>query len=121
VENWTYGITRRAHQFGIPIVAGTDFSEHPESQDFPNIHIEMELLVAKCGLTPIEAITTATRNGAMALGIEKSHGTITKGKIADIVVLSADPSADIRNTTKILYVIKGGRVHKREKVTVPAT
>jgi imidazolonepropionase-like amidohydrolase len=120
VENWTYGITRRAHQFGIPIVAGTDFSEHPESQDFPNIHIEMELLVSKCGLTPLEAITTATRNGATALGIEKSYGTVTKGKTADLVILSADPSADIRNTTKILYVIKGGRAHKREKVTVPA-
>jgi imidazolonepropionase-like amidohydrolase len=80
-------ITRRAHQFGIPIVAGTDFSEHPESQDFPNIHTEMELLVSKCGLTPLEAITTATRNGATALGIEKSYGTVTKGKTADLVIL----------------------------------
>ncbi|MDQ3712158.1 MAG: amidohydrolase family protein [Acidobacteriota bacterium] len=121
VGGWTYGVTRRAHQFGIPIVAGTDFSEHPESQDFPNIHTEMELLVTKCGLTPIEAITTATRNGALALGIEKSYGTIARGKIADLVILSADPSADIQNTTKILYVIKGGKVYKREKVAMPAT
>jgi imidazolonepropionase-like amidohydrolase len=121
VESWTYGITRRAHEFGIPIVAGTDFSEHPESQDFPNIHTEMELLVTKCGLTPIEAITTATRNGAMALGIEKSYGTITKGKIADLVILSADPSANIQNTIKILYIVKGGKMYKREKVVMPAT
>ena len=121
VENWTYDITRRAHQFGIPIVAGTDFSEHPESQDSPNIHTEMELLVTKCGLTPIEAITTATRNGAMALGIEKSYGTIAKGKIADLVVLSADPSTNIQNTTKIVYVIKGGKVYKWEKVVMPST
>ncbi|MBA2606964.1 MAG: amidohydrolase family protein [Acidobacteriota bacterium] len=121
VESWTYGITRRAHELGIPLVAGTDFSEHPESQDFPNIHTEMELLVAKCGLTPIEAITTATRNGAMALGIEKSYGTIARGKIADLVILSADPGANIQNTTKILYVIKGGKVYKREKVVMPAT
>ncbi len=121
VENWTYAITKRAHELGIPLVAGTDFSEHPESQDFPNIHTAMELLVTKCGLTPLEAITTATLNGAMALGIEKSYGTITKGKIADLVILSADPSADIRNTTKMTYVIKGGKLHKREKVIMPAT
>jgi imidazolonepropionase-like amidohydrolase len=121
VENWTYGITRRAHQFGIPLVAGTDFSEHPESQDFPNLHTEMELLVTKCGFTPLEAISTATRNGAIALGLRNSHGTIAKGKVADLVILSADPSADIRNTIKILYVIKGGKVHKREKVVMPAT
>jgi imidazolonepropionase-like amidohydrolase len=121
VENWTYGITRRAHELGIPIVAGTDFSEHPESQGFPNIHTELELLVSKCGLTPLEAITAASRNGAMALGIQNSYGTISKGKVADLVILSADPSANIRNTTKILYIIKGGRVHKREKVIMPGT
>lgn len=115
VENWAYDITKRAHQFGIPLVAGTDFSEHPESQDFPNIHTEMELLVTKCGFTPLEAITTATRNGAIALGIQNSYGTIAKGKVADLVILNADPSADIRNTRKILYVIKGGKVHKRKK------
>jgi imidazolonepropionase-like amidohydrolase len=121
VESFTYGITKRAHELGIRLAAGTDFSEHPESQDFPNIHTEMELLVNKCGLTPLEAITTATLNGALALGIEKSYGTITKGKIADLVILSADPSADIRNTTKITYVIKGGKLHKREKVIMPVT
>lgn len=120
VENWTYGITRRAHEFGIPLVAGTDFSEHPETQDFPNIHTAMELLIAKCGLTPIEAITSATRNGAIALGIEKSYGTIAKGKVADLVILSADPSANIQNTTTILYVVKGGKVYEREKAAIPA-
>jgi imidazolonepropionase-like amidohydrolase len=120
IENWTFGIVRRAHEFGIPLVAGTDFQEHPELQDFPNIHAELELLVSKCGLTPLEAITTATRNGAMVLGIQDSYGTIAKGKVADLVILSADPSTDIRNTTKIIYVIKGGRVHKREKVVMPA-
>jgi imidazolonepropionase-like amidohydrolase len=121
VESWTYGITRRAHRLGIRLVAGTDFSEHPESQDFPNIHTELELLVTNCGLTPLEAITAATRNGATVLGIQNSYGTIAKGKVADLVILSADPSADIRNTTKIAYVIKGGKVHKREKVIMPAT
>lgn len=115
IENWSFGIVKRAHEFGIPIVAGTDFQENEASKDFPNIHTELELLVTKCGLTPLEAITAATRNGATVLGIQNSYGTITRGKAADLIVLTADPSADIRNTTKILYVIKGGIVHKREK------
>lgn len=121
IEDWTFGIVQHAHSFGIPLVAGTDFQEHPESQDFPNIHTELELLVTRCGLTPLEAITAATRNGAMILGIQHLYGTIAKGRTADLVILSADPSADIRNTTKIFYVIKGGKVYKREKVAMPAT
>lgn len=122
IENWSFGIVKRAHlEFGIPLVAGTDFQEHPELQDFPNIHTELELLVTRCGLTPLEAITAATRNGAKVLGIQNSYGTVAKGKTADLVILTADPSADIRNTTKIAYVIKGGAVHKREKTTLPAS
>ncbi len=121
IENWTFGIVKRAHEFGIPLVAGTDFQEHPESQDFPNIHTELELLVTRCSLTPLEAITAATRNGAIILGIQNSYGTIAKDKVADLVILSADPSMNIQNTTKIVYVIKGGKLHKREKVVMPAT
>jgi imidazolonepropionase-like amidohydrolase len=121
IQRWTSGIVKRAHEFGIPLVAGTDFQEHPESQEFPNIHTELEILVTDCGLTSLEAITAATRNGAMVLGIQNSYGTIAKGKVADLVILSADPSTDIRNTRKIMYVIKGGKLHKREKVIMPAT
>jgi ketosteroid isomerase-like protein len=76
----------------------------------------MELLVKEVGLTPLEAITAATRNGAQVLGVSDSYGTIAPGKMADLVVLTADPSADIRNTTKIAFVIKGGVVHKRKSV-----
>ena len=113
MAEWSYMFTLRAHIRRVPIVAGTDVQETPTTRDFPNIHIEMELLVSKAGLTPLEAITAATRNGAQVLGISDSYGTIAPGKIADLVVLSADPSTDIRNTTKIVYVIKGGKVHKR--------
>ncbi len=113
MAEWSYMFTSRAHIRRIPIVAGTDVQEDPNTRDFPNLHAEMELLVTKVGLTPLEAITAATRNGAQVLGISDSFGTITPGKIADLVVLNADPSTDIRNTTKIVYVIKGGKVHKR--------
>jgi imidazolonepropionase-like amidohydrolase len=116
---WTYEVTKRAHQLGVTIVAGTDFPERPRRREVPNIHIEMELLVTRAGMTPLEAITAATRNGARALGIEKLYGTIAKGKVADLVILSADPSKDIRNTRKIVYVVKGGRLYKWEKVIMP--
>lgn len=117
---WAYEVTRRAHQLGVTIVAGTDYPERPRRREFPNIHIEMELLVTKAGLTPLQAISAATRNGARVLGIADSYGTITKGKVADLVILSADPSKDILNTRKIVFVIKGGKTHKREKVIMPS-
>jgi ketosteroid isomerase-like protein len=77
----------------------------------------MELLVTKAGMTPLEAITAATLNGARVLGISDRFGTIERGKMADLVVLTADPAADIKNTTSIVYVIKGGKLHRREGVT----
>ena len=115
--DWTFAVTKRAHQLGVTISAGTDITEGLTSKEFPNIHTEMELLVTKCGLTPLEAIAAATRNGAKAIGVENSYGTIARGKAADIIILTADPTQEITNTTKILYVIKGGRLHQRETAT----
>ena len=118
--DFLFAVARRAHRLGVPIAAGTDIQETPRRQELTNIHAEMELLVTRCGLTPLEAITAATRNGARARGVGRDYGTIEKGKVADLVVLAADPSADIRNTTKIVYVVKGGHVHRREKVVMPS-
>jgi imidazolonepropionase-like amidohydrolase len=114
MAEWSYQFTLRAHIRKIPIVAGTDVNESPTTREFPNIHTEMEMLVSEAGMTPLEAITAATRNGAQVLGISKSFGTVAPGKVADLVVLNADPSKDIRNTTRIVYVIKGGKLHKRD-------
>jgi imidazolonepropionase-like amidohydrolase len=111
--NWMFDVTRRAHQLGVAIVAGTDSMGVPGREEFPNLHAELELLVSKCELTPLEAITAATRTAANVLGIQKDYGVIAKGKVADLVVLSDDPSRDIRNTKKIAYVIKGGHLYKR--------
>jgi imidazolonepropionase-like amidohydrolase len=109
---FTFAITRRAKELGVTIAAGTDGAV-AQNNEPPNIHKEMELLVTKCGLTPLEAITAATRTGAQILGTSSLYGTIAKGKLADLVVLSDDPSSDIRNTRKIVYVIKGGKLYKR--------
>jgi imidazolonepropionase-like amidohydrolase len=73
----------------------------------PNIHEELRLLV-EAGIPPLAAITAGTRNGARALGIEATRGTIAPGKAADLVVLSADPTADIRHTRDIVLVFRDG-------------
>ncbi len=106
--------TKAAHQQGVKIAVGTDFMYDPW-KPFPNIHDEIGLLVSQCGFTPMEAIQSATRINAEALGIEKQTGTIEKGKRADMVILAADPSEDIRNLGKIRCVIKGGKIYIRQE------
>ena len=119
IMRWSYAITRLAHRQGVLIDAGTDDPGLPESQHgpdlhaLPTIHQEMALLVEHCGFTPIQAIQAATDVGAMALGQSAKMGTITQGKLADLVVLEADPSKDIDNTRRIAYVVKDGHVHAR--------
>jgi imidazolonepropionase-like amidohydrolase len=72
----------------------------------------LELLV-RAGLSPLEAICTATSNAAAVLGVEGRLGCISPGAAADLVVLEADPLEDIRNTQKIYAVIQGGRIIDR--------
>jgi imidazolonepropionase-like amidohydrolase len=69
----------------------------------------MEILVGEAGFTPAAAIQAATVVSAKAMGIEKTHGRIAVGFAADLVVLAADPLADIRRTRTIELVIKAGR------------
>jgi imidazolonepropionase-like amidohydrolase len=114
IWRWTVAVTRAAHDAGIiPLAAGTDSFGSPARDAVPNIHREMELLVKECGLTPIDAIHSATYNGARAIGIEKSYGTVEAGKVADLVVLRTNPSTDIHHTTDIASVIKAGVTYPR--------
>ncbi|MCJ7644786.1 MAG: amidohydrolase family protein, partial [Candidatus Aminicenantes bacterium] len=99
--------TAAAHKAGIRIVAGTDYYFL-----VPGLHWELELLV-KAGLSPLEALRTATSNAAAVLGVEGRLGCISPGAVADLVVLEADPLEDIRNTQKIYAVIQGGRIIDR--------
>jgi imidazolonepropionase-like amidohydrolase len=98
---------RAAHGAGVRIAAGTDGMGG--DRGLPNIHEELALLV-QAGLTPMEALIAGTRTSAEALGMSASHGTIAVGKAADLLVLRADPSADIRNTRQIDFVLKRGKV-----------
>src|SRR5439155_5083136 len=97
------------HHAGVPFMAGTDtapgvyimpgFSLHDELADF-----------VEAGFTPMEALQTATSNPAKFLGMEASAGSVDPGKVADLVLLRANPLEDIRNTAKITAVIARGRL-----------
>jgi imidazolonepropionase-like amidohydrolase len=92
---------------GGRIAAGTDAANQLLVPGYSE-HREMELLV-RAGLTPRKALRAATRNGAVLLGID-SLGLLAPGKVADLVVLTKDPLADIRNTRAIEAVMLRGRL-----------
>jgi hypothetical protein len=105
------GAMRRA---GVPMLAGTDTGDPFVLPGFA-LHDELALLV-RAGMTPLEAIQSATRNPARFLGMEGTLGTIQKGKIADMVPLQANPLDDIRNTRQITTVILRGKPFTRERL-----
>ena len=71
------------------------------------------------GIAPLDAIRIATLNAAIFLGKERDLGSIEAGKLADLVLLDADPLENISNTQRILRVIKGGRLVDRELLDLP--
>ncbi len=107
--------TRELKESGVKLLAGTDM---PQAFVYPgfSLHDELALLV-KSGLTPLEALQTATINPAEFLGMQGSVGTIEKGKVADLVLLDANPLDDIANTRKIRVVITNGRLFDRLALT----
>jgi imidazolonepropionase-like amidohydrolase len=101
------------HRAGVPLLAGTDAGWiQPYVYAGFSLHDELALLV-RAGLTPMESLQTATINPARFLGLEKDLGTIEKGKVANLVLLEADPLADIHNTTKISEVFLAGKEFDR--------
>jgi len=111
-----YENVKRAQAAGVELAVGTGSGT---MLVFPGaaVHRELQLLV-KAGLSPMEAIQSATRNTAQSLGVGNVVGTLESGKQADLIVLRADPLADIRNTEKIEVVMQEGRVVKREDLVV---
>jgi len=102
-EMETVGAMRRA---GVPLMAGTDGGAYT----VPGFGLHQELaLLVKAGLTPMEALQAATINPARFLGESNMLGTIEQGKIANLILLEANPLADISNTERIDAVIANGR------------
>jgi imidazolonepropionase-like amidohydrolase len=105
-------MTGAMHHARVPFLAGTDtapgvyimpgFSLHDELADF-----------VEAGFTPMEALQTATSNPAKFLGMQAKFGSVEAGQVADLVLLSANPLQDIRNSRKINAVIANGRLFDR--------
>lgn len=98
---------KKLWEAGVKIAFGSDTGPPARFQGFFE-HRELELMV-QAGLTPAQALQTATRNAAECLGVGSEFGTLEKGKRADLILLDSDPLKDIRNTRTINKVWIGGR------------
>jgi len=108
----TLEIVGAMYRAKVGILAGTDIL-NPYLYPGFSLHEELELLV-EAGLTPFAALQTATVNAAKFFGQEKEFGTIEKGKLADLVLLEANPLDSIGNTQKIAAVVVNGRYLPKE-------
>lgn len=102
---------KRAHEAGVAVAVGTD-AGNPGTFHGPSIYREMELL-QEAGLSPMDVLVAGTRTAARAMGRGDDLGTVEAGKKADLVVLEADPTADVRNVRRVRLVVRGGVVHDR--------
>ncbi|HSN21340.1 MAG TPA: amidohydrolase family protein, partial [Usitatibacter sp.] len=93
---------------GIPIAMGTD-AGNIGTLHGPSVFREMALM-AQAGLTPLEVLRAATVGGALAMGMPREIGAIAAGRRADLVILDADPLADVANLARIDRVVRDGRV-----------
>jgi imidazolonepropionase-like amidohydrolase len=100
------------HHAGVPFMAGTDAAPGVYIMPGFSLHDELANFV-EAGFTPMESLETATSNPAKFLEMEASSGSVEPGKVADLVLLRANPLEDIRNTQKINVVIAHGRLFDR--------
>jgi hypothetical protein len=107
-------LVREAHRAGVDLLAGTD-SPFPGCLPGFGVHDELALLV-EAGLTPAEALRAATWNPARFFGWEGDLGTVEQGKLADLVLLHANPLEKIDNVRKIAGVIVAGNLVSPEKL-----
>jgi imidazolonepropionase-like amidohydrolase len=96
---------RNAVKMGVRISFGTDAAVFPHGQNAKEFKLMVEL-----GMSPIEALKSATGNDAELLGIAQKVGTLEKGKLADVIAVPGDPTADIMATERVSFVMKEGRV-----------
>jgi imidazolonepropionase-like amidohydrolase len=109
-------IARALRSNGVGILAGTD-TDLRDAYLFGvpgfTLHAELETLVRDLEMTPAEALRSATLDPARFLGMTDSLGTVAPGKIADLVLLDANPLTDIRNTRRVRAVVRAGRLLDR--------
>ena len=104
------GLIKRMYDLKIPFLAGTDAPAGYDLVPGASLHRELQLFV-RAGLTPLQALQTATLNPAIYFGKTADWGTVAAGKSADIVLLARNPLLDIANTRSVLAVIADGRLY----------
>ncbi|AFL86412.1 amidohydrolase, imidazolonepropionase [Terriglobus roseus DSM 18391] len=104
------GIVRRLHAAGVPFLAGTDTPAGIDLIPGASLHRELERFV-DAGFTPLQVLQTATLNPAVFLNRRADLGTVEQGKLADLLLLEANPLVDIRNTRKIAAVVADGQFY----------
>lgn len=101
-------LTGAAHRAGVRILAGTDYI-------VPGADLHRELVnLVTAGLSPSEALRTATLNPALYFGLEQEYGSVEPGKVADLLLLEADPLLDIQSTQRIAAVAFNGNLYDRQ-------
>ena len=103
------------HKAGGKITLGTDHVSNGNHLPGFGVHREMDAM-SRAGIPNADVLKIATINGARALNIEKDHGSIVVGKVADLVMVKGDPSANIRNTRNVLQVVRAGKVHSAKEL-----
>lgn len=98
---------RAAHEAGVGMVFGSDAAIYPHGQNARQFAVMVEY-----GMTPAEAIRTATWNAGLALGMERDVGAIAVGRYGDLIAVAGDPLADVRALETVAVVIKSGAVMK---------
>ena len=96
---------RNAVKLGVKISFGTDAAVFPHGQNAKEFKLMVDL-----GMTPIDALKSATANDAELLGIAQKVGTLEKGKLADIIAMPGDPASDITATERVFFVMKEGKI-----------
>jgi hypothetical protein len=109
---WANDIVPKLADAGVKMMAGTDMPLIMLTPGF-SLHEELVLMV-EAGLSPLQALETATLQPALFFGIEDQQGAIDKGMMADLVLLDANPLEDINNIRRIWAVMKEGHLHNRE-------
>lgn len=110
---------KRVLAAGIPVAMGTD-AGNPLTLHGPSVYAEMEAMQA-AGLTPLQVLVASTRGGALAMGRDKELGTVEKGKLADLLIVAGDPTADVANLRKVKHVVRGGVMRTIEELSALAT
>src|SRR5437899_399201 len=104
---------RNAVNLGVRISFGTDATVIPHGQNAKEHKLMVDL-----GMTPTDALKSATANDAELLGIGQKVGTLEKGKLADVIAMPGDPTSDITATERVLFVMKEGKIIRRGAPTV---